>query len=374
MEQRLIRAFEWLHMHPELAFEERETASFLKKALEEAGIELLDAGTETGLIARIRGNGPGRIVGLRCDIDALPVREETGLPYASVCEGRMHACGHDFHAAVMLGAALMLKETADQWPGEVRIVFQPAEETAAGAQRIVSGGRLDDADVFLGVHSYPGFPAGKLGIREGAVMAAVDRFAIDIRGRGTHAAQPHKGIDPVVVQAAMVQSLQTIVSRTMDPFSHSLISITHVESGNTWNVIPETAFLEGTVRTLDAEDRRRIEESMRTMVASVAAAYGAQAELAWMPGPPAVVNDAALCLRAEKLAVEMGFEVGRQEDTMTGEDFSLYLEGRPGIFVRVGTGGEYPIHHPKFTVDPAAIYPAAKYFAELARREAALAG
>lgn len=366
MEHRLTEAFKWLHMHPELAFEERETACFLRKALEEAGIEILDAGTETGLIARIVGNGPGRITGLRCDIDALPVKEETALPYASLTEGRMHACGHDFHAAVMLGAALILKETSDRWPGEVRIVFQPAEETAGGAEKVVSCGHLDDVTRFFGVHSYPAKPAGWLGIREGAVMAAVDRFAIRIRGRGTHAAQPHKGIDPIIVQAAMVQSLQTVVSRSMDPFSHSLISITHVESGNTWNVIPETAFLEGTVRTLDASDRATIEARMRAIVSSTAEAYGAQAEMDWIPGPPAVVNDSALAEQSAALAREMGFEVGRQEDTMTGEDFSLFLDGRPGVFIRVGTDGGYPLHHPKFTVDPAAIYPAARYFAALA--------
>lgn len=365
MKQRLIEAFRWLHRHPELAFGERETIRFLRGELERAGIEILDAGVDTGLIARIRGNGPGRITGLRCDIDALPVQEETGLEYASVNEGRMHACGHDFHAAVMLGAALILKETADSWPGEVKIVFQPAEETASGAEKVAFCGNLDDVEVFYGVHTYPGAEAGWLGIREGAVMAAVDRFAIDIRGRGAHAAQPHKGIDPIVVQAAMVQSIQSIISRSMDPFSHSLISITHVESGNTWNVIPESAFLEGTVRTLDADDRALIEQRMRAVVSSVAEAYGAEAELTWIPGPPAVVNDGKVCQMAEKLAREMGFEVGRQEDTMTGEDFSLFLEGRPGAFIRVGTGGGYPLHHPKFTADPEAIYPAAQYFAAL---------
>ena len=352
-------------MHPELAFEERETVRFLRNALEEAGIEILDAGTETGLIARIVGNGPGRITGLRCDIDALPVKEETSLPYASLTEGIMHACGHDFHAAVMLGAAFILKETSSAWPGEVKIVFQPAEETAGGAEKVVACGHLNDVERFFGVHSYPAEPAGWLGVREGAVMAAVDRFRVTLHGMGTHAAHPHKGVDPIPALAALVQALQTIVSRSMDPFAPRLLSITHLEAGNTWNVIPETAMLEGTIRTLDAADRTLMEAKFRQIVDGVAAAHGVDAQIDWTSGSPAVVNDAALCALARQTAARCGLTPAIQENTLGAEDFSRYGQGRPALFVRVGTGGAYPAHHPKFTVDEAALFPAAHFFAEL---------
>lgn len=229
-------------------------------------------------------------------------------------------------------------------------------------------GTLDDAALFLAVHTYPGFPAGVLGIKKGPVMAAVDRFEIHIRGRGSHAAHPHKGVDPVVIQAAIVLGAQSIVSRALDPFAPVVVSITHARSGNTWNVIPETAYLEGTVRTLDAAARATVRARLDALVQQTALAYGAEAELAWHPGPPAIVNDPRLCGEARTLARELGFRVDRQEDTLGGEDFSYFLQDRPGIFIRVGSGGDYPSHHPKFTVDPAAIYPAAEYFAQLAER------
>ena len=199
-------------------------------------------------------------------------------------------------------------------------------------------------------------------------MAAVDRFEVILRGRGCHAGQPAKGIDPIVVQAAVIQSLQTVVSRNMDPFTPRVISVTHVEAGSTWNVIPETARLEGTVRTLDAAQRRLAEERFRQIVTGVASAYGAEADIRWQHGSGAVINDEKLCILAREAARETGLRFDRQEDTMGGEDFSCYLEGKPGLFVRIGTGGGYPGHHPKFTVDPAALLPAAQFFATLARK------
>ena len=199
-------------------------------------------------------------------------------------------------------------------------------------------------------------------------MAAVDRFEVILRGTGCHAGQPAKGIDPIVVQAAVIQSLQTIVSRSMDPFTPRVISVTHVDAGTTWNVIPETARLEGTVRTLNAEQRIVAEERFRSLVTGVAAAYGAEAEIRWTHGSGAVINDEKLCILARGIARDMGLTAAVQEDTMGGEDFSCYLEKAPGLFVRVGTGGGYPGHHPKFTVDPEALEPAARFFANLARK------
>ena len=368
MNERLTALYEWFHSHPELAFKERETTAKIREVLEGAGIPILDSGLETGLIAMIEGAKPGPVIGLRADIDALPMQEETGLPYASCHPGAMHACGHDFHTAMMLGAALMLREQQAELPGRVKLIFQPAEEIDSGARRVLETGLTDDCELFLAGHSYPQFEAGILGIREGAVMAAVDRFEIILRGNGCHAGQPSKGIDPIVVQAALIQSLQTIVSRSMDPFTPRVISITHVEAGTTWNIIPETARLEGTVRTMDAQQRALAETRLRDIVAGITAAYGAEAEIHWTHGSGAVMNDDRLCILAREAARETGLTVARPEDTMGGEDFACYLEGRPGLFVRVGTGGTYPGHHPKFTSDPAALEPAARFFATLARK------
>ena len=368
MKEKLTALLEWFHSHPELAYEERETTAKIRQVLEEAGIPILDSGLETGLIAVIEGGKPGAVIGLRADIDALPVTEEAPLPYASCYPGRMHACGHDFHTTVMLGAALLLKEMQPELPGTVKLVFQPAEEIDSGARKVLATGLLDDCALFLAGHSYPQFEAGTLGIKEGPVMAAVDRFEVVIRGRGCHAGQPAKGVDPIAVQAAVIQSLQTVVSRNMDPFTPRVISVTHVEAGTTWNVIPETARLEGTVRTLDHEQRTLAEERFRSLVTGIAAAYGAEADIRWTHGSGAVINDEKLCILARETARGMGLAVDRQEDTMGGEDFSCYLEKAPGLFVRVGTGGGYPGHHPKFTVDPAALEPAAQFFANLARK------
>lgn len=368
MKSELRALFEALHRHPEIGFEEHETTALLRDALTRHDITILDSGLTTGLIAQVEGQAPGPVIGLRADIDGLPVGEESGLPYASCHAGRMHACGHDFHAACMAGAAMLLKAWAAEWRGTVRIIFQPAEEIDAGARQVLATGLTADCRCFLAGHTYPGFPAGTVGVKEGPVMAAVDRFRVLLRGKGCHAAHPHKGIDPVVAMAALVQSLQTIVSRRLDPFSTSLCSITHAEAGNTWNVIPETALVEGTIRTLDQGDRARAEAQFRQIVAGIAAAYGVSAEIDWRHGSPALCNDSRLCALARRVARERGLTVERQEDTLGGEDFSCYLEnGVPGLFVRIGTGGDYPSHHPKFTVNPEALAPAADYFAALAQ-------
>ena len=367
LSRQLMESFRYLHSHPETAFEENLTTAHIRSVLEGAGIAIVECGMPTGLVARIDGARPGRTIGLRADIDALPIQEESGLDYASVMPGKMHACGHDFHAAAALGAALLLHARREELSGSVKVIFQPAEEVDGGAGRVVNTGVTDDCTCFLAAHTYPGFPAGTVGIKEGPVMAAVDRFALTIRGRGCHAAQPHKGIDPIVVQAALIQALQTIVSRTLSPFSHSLVSVTHVSAGNTWNVIPETALIEGTVRTLDPEDRARVEKQFRQIVQGVCEAYGASAEIDWQPGSPAVLNDSRLCALARRVALADGLKVDRQEDTLGGEDFSVYLQDKPGVFVRIGTGGDYPAHHPRFTVDPAALCPAACYLADLAQ-------
>lgn len=361
----LEELFRWLHRHPELAFAETGATSRVKEILTQAGLAVQDGGLPTGLVALVEGALPGPTVALRCDMDALPIQEQTGLPYASETPGCMHACGHDFHTAVMVGAALRLQEMRGEIHGLVKILFQPAEEVASGAQRLIDTG-LTDADLYIGIHSYPAEEPGWLGIKEGPVMAAIDRFQVTLTGRGCHGAQPHKGVDPIPAMAALITSLQTIVSRNADPFAPCLLSVTHAQSGSTWNVTPETALLEGTVRTMNAGDRAMIRRRFHEVTEGTASAYGVQAAIEWVAGPPAVMNDPSLCRLARKVAAQCGYRVGLQEDTMGGEDFSLYLQKAPGIFIRVGTGGGYPGHHPRFTVNPAAIAPAADYFAMLA--------
>ena len=363
----LIERFKWLHRHPELGDREYETTRFLTDILRERHIRLLDTGLDTGAIAQIGSGGP--VVGLRADIDALPIREESGLPYASENDGVMHACGHDFHAACMLGAALLLKEKEAELPGTVKIVFQPAEEIDHGGRNVVATGLLNDVQAFFAGHTYPWFEAGTLGIRPGPVMASADRFAVQLTGKGAHAAHPDLSVDVVPAMAALIQSVQTIVSRTVDPFDNAVVSITRVQTGNTWNIIPEEAVLEGTVRALVPSVRDGIQARLERIVYSTARAYGCEADFEYQRRANPVINDEDACERAAALAREMDYDIAQQAGTLGAEDFSLYLDIAPGAFIRVGTGGGVDAHHAKFTADPKALYPAAKYFAALAEAE-----
>lgn len=360
------RNFEWLHVHPELGYQEYETTNYIKEQMKLAGIEILDLPLKTGLVAQINGKGVGKVIGLRCDIDALPIQEETELSYISKNLGVMHACGHDFHTAVMIGVAKKLNGYKERMNGAFKIIFQPAEEAPGGAYEILKANILEDVSAYIGYHATPGVPVGTVGIREGAVMAAVDRFEIKIQGRGTHAAHPDQGIDPIVIVAAIIQSVQTIVSRNMNPFHSNLVSITRVESGNTWNVIPEKAFMEGTVRTLDHKDRQHIKQQLESIVTGIAQSYGGKAEVHWHAGPPAVCNDSALCDIAKQVANELETTIIEGEQSLGGEDFSLYLEKNPGIYMKIGTGGENPLHHPGFLIDTDALEPTVELVTRLA--------
>ena len=370
MENRLINAFQWLHRHPELAMNEHKTTEYLKGILLDSGVHLLDTELETGLIAVI-GASEGPTVALRADIDALPVQEQTTLPYASETPGLMHACGHDFHAVCMLGAALLLKKREALLPGTVKVIFQPAEEVNRGAELMVTTGLLDDVRLFLTGHTYPWFPAGTLGIRPGPVMASADRFSVRIRGKGCHAANPDMGIDPIPALGAMISAFQTVVSRRIDPFDGAVVSITHVEAGNTWNVTPEAAFLEGTVRAMTETVRDDIHQSLEQMTTAIARAYGCEAVFEYEQGPAPVLNDAGICDQATVVARELGLNVEVNPPSMIAEDFSRYLKLAPGALFRIGTGGGFDNHHSSFTADPSALLPTARFFATLAERELA---
>jgi len=365
---RLIEVFQWLHRHPELAMEERKTTAFIRNILAENGVRLLETGLETGVIAAL-GKGEGPTVALRADIDGLPVCEQTGLAYASGCPGVMHACGHDFHAACMLGAALLLKAREAELPGTVKVIFQPAEEVNRGAALMVATGLLDDVRLFLAGHTYPWYEAGILGVRPGPMMASADRFSAKLTGKGCHAANPERGIDPVPALAAIVTAAQSIVSRRVNPFDSAVVSVTRVAAGNTWNVTPETAELEGTVRAMTEAVRCDIRRRLEAMVTDTARAYGCEAAFEYERGPSPVINDEALCRRAASLARAQGLEVRENLPSMIAEDFSEYLKIAPGAMFRVGTGGGYDNHHPRFTADPEALMPAAAFFAALAERE-----
>lgn len=365
LEQKLTGFFEELHMHPELSYEEYETTERIKRELAAAGIEILQIPLKTGVTAIVRGAKPGKTYGLRCDIDALPIAEETDLPYKSKTPGKMHACGHDFHAAAVFGAALLLQERKEELQGNVKILFQPAEESSHGAETVLETGVFSDVTAIFGLHTAAYLPVGTLGIRAGSVMAAVDRFELNITGTGCHGGHPDEGVDTILVAASVIQAFQSIVGRNLNPFHTGVVSVTRINGGNTWNVIPDKVELEGTVRSMEKDDRIFIEKRMREIAEHTAAAYGANAEMLWYPGPPATVNEKAWSAFAQKVAEESGFEVVPQRNSTGGEDFAFYLEKIPGCFINVGTGVGYPNHHPKFYADEAALTPAAEYLEKL---------
>lgn len=365
LEQKLTGFFEELHMHPELSYEEYETTERIKRELAAAGIEILQIPLKTGVTAIVRGAKLGKTYGLRCDIDALPIAEETDLPYKSKTPGKMHACGHDFHTAAVFGAALLLQERKEELQGTVKILFQPAEESSHGAETVLETGVFSDVTAIFGLHTAAYLPVGTLGIRAGSVMAAVDRFELNITGTGCHGGHPDEGVDTILVAASVIQAFQSIVGRNLNPFHTGVVSVTRINGGNTWNVIPDKVELEGTVRSVEKDDRIFIERRMREIAEHTAAAYGANAELLWYPGPPATVNEKAWSAFAQKVAEESGFEVVPQRNSTGGEDFAFYLEKIPGCFINVGTGVGYPNHHPKFYADEAALTPAAEYLEKL---------
>ncbi|HEK9102035.1 M20 peptidase aminoacylase family protein [Bacillus pfraonensis] len=364
--EKLISIHRHLHQYPELSYEEFETTKAIRNWLNEADITIINSDLKTGVIAEVSGNKNGPTVALRADIDALPIHEETNLSYASKNPGKMHACGHDFHAASILGAAYLLKANESSLNGTVRFIFQAAEESGDGARKVIESGHLQDVQAIFGMHNKPDLPVGTIGIKDGPLMAGVDRFEIEIKGIGTHAAVPDAGVDPIVASSQIVMALQTIVSRNISSFHNAVISVTNIHSGNTWNVIPENATLEGTVRTFQAETRTKIPKLMKRVIKGVADALGVQAKFHWYPGPPAVHNDVTLTELSTHIAQRMGLQIISPKPSMAGEDFSFYQQEIPGSFVFMGTNGTQEWHHPAFTLDEGALPISAQFFALLA--------
>lgn len=362
----LIGTYRRLHENPELPNEEFETTKLIKRLLKKVDIEILDLPLETGLVAEVKGNPNGPVVAIRCDIDALPIQEETSLSYKSKINGRMHACGHDFHMAAILGAAYLVKRHQPSLIGTIKFIFQPGEESADGAKKILATGVLDDVDAIFGVHNVSDAEVGVMGIKEGAMTAAVDRFEIKISGVGSHAAKPEKGVDPIIIATNIITALQTIVSRNIGATEKALLSVTHIEGGNTWNVIPESAYIEGTVRTLNEDIRELIERRMKEITTGIALSFGGSAEVIWHAGSPATNNTEEWVEFSTKLGVRAGYNVKKISMGLEGEDFAYYQRKIPGAFIIVGTGLSYAHHHPQYQVDENAILKCAKYFAKLA--------
>jgi len=361
----LKEEFEWLHRHPELALLEIKTTDHIKVFLQNHGIELLDLPLPTGVLAVIRGKNPYPVVALRADIDALPLQEETDLPYKSEHPGQMHACGHDFHTSALLGAAVLLQARKSELEGTVKLLFQPAEETASGAEKVLATGMLDDVDMIFGLHVRADAAPGIIYVMPGPDHAAVDRFLIDIEGTGTHAAHPNLGTDPIVASAALIQGFQTVVSRNVDPVCESVVSITRIESGRTWNIIPADAQLEGTTRTFDEPTRKLVRSRLGKITEGIGTSYGVKTSLQWLTGTPATNNDYDLVEFIRKTAAEMGYQAKTAVASMGGEDFAVFQQKIPGVIWQIGVGSKCFLHHPEFSVDISALPIASRFMAAL---------
>ncbi|AEQ50468.1 M20 aminoacylase family protein [Pelagibacterium halotolerans] len=363
-----------LHANPELLYDVHETAGFVSEQLKAFGVDEVVTGIgRTGVVGVIRGKGDSdRVVGLRADMDALPITERTGKSYASGNTGKMHACGHDGHTAMLLGAARYLAETRN-FDGTVIVIFQPAEEGGGGGRLMVEDGLMERFGIsqVFGMHNMPGIPLGEFAIRTGGIMAGTDQFAIDIEGHGGHAAMPHLAVDPVIVSAHIISGLQTLVSRSVDPIRSAVLSVTTVNAGTAYNVIPRTARLTGTVRTLDEDVRAQMEEGIKHLAPQLARAFGASATVKWMRGYPVTVNAPEQTVFAAEVAREI---VGEErvndavDPTMGGEDFAYMLNARPGSYIFLGNGDSADLHTDTYDFNDEAIPMGVSYWVRLAER------
>ncbi len=353
-----------LHRQPELMYEEVRTSQLVRETLEESGIPFRHPIAETGVVGTI-GTGDGPCVALRADMDALPIHEEADVPFRSEVDGKMHACGHDCHTAMLLGAARILKQHESEVRGTVKLVFQPAEEGGAGGLRMREEGVLESprVDRIFGLHVWPSLDTGTVGAREGVFLAAASFLNIQVRGTGGHAAMPHQTVDPVTTSAKIVTELQTLVSREIDPLDSAVVSITSIHCGQAYNVIPESVEMQGTIRALSMPALRRLQDRAREIATGVAAANRCEAVIDY-PGHdyPPTINDAGAWKLAQQVAAKMLGEsqVLEIEPTMGGEDFAYYTEQVPGCFVGLGVrneaeGAVFGPHHPRFKVDEDAL-------------------
>jgi amidohydrolase len=368
-----------LHQNPEILFDVHETAAFVKAKLEEFGCDEVVSGLgRTGVVGIIKGrlaDASGTAIGLRADMDALPISETTGLPHASKTPGKMHACGHDGHTAMLLGAAKHLAETRN-FKGSVAVIFQPAEEGGGGGREMVNDGMMDRFNIksVFGMHNLPGLAVGEFATRPGGIMAATDTFDIIITGKGGHAAMPHVTVDPLITATHIVTALQTIVSRNTDPLKSLVISVTKFNAGDAYNVIAQTAMLSGTYRTLDKDIRLFAQKRIEEVAKKIGEGFGADVTCKFMSGYPVTFNHEAETDFSVSIARKVA-GTGKVDDkvapVMGGEDFSYMLEARPGSFIFMGNGDTAYLHHPDYDFNDDAIPHGISYWVALA--ETALA-
>ncbi|WP_171207302.1 M20 aminoacylase family protein [Ruegeria sp. HKCCA6948] len=362
-----------LHTIPELAFDCHQTAAFVAERLREFGVDELHEGiAQTGLVAIINGQGKGPTIGLRADMDALPITEETGVDYASTNPGKMHACGHDGHTTMLLGAARYLAETRN-FRGRVALIFQPAEEDGGGAGVMVEEGIMDRFDIsqVYALHNAPGFVEGSFYTTPGPIMAAVDTFDIHIQGKGGHGAMPHETCDPVMAACGIAQAIQTIVSRNHYALDDLVVSVTQIHTGTVNNVIPDTAYINGTVRSFDPSVQKMVMRRMAEIVEGQAKAYGVEARLDYDVNYPATINDAEKADFAAEVAREISGKdrvTGNTGREMGAEDFSYMLQERPGAYLFLGQGDGAGLHHPKYNFNDEVAPVGASFFARIVER------
>lgn len=369
-----------LHAHPELLFDVLRTAGLVADKLRAYGCDEVVTGLgRTGVVGVIKGrrDTSGRVIGLRADMDALPIEEITNLPWRSGTSGKMHACGHDGHTTMLLGAAHYLAQTRD-FDGTAIVIFQPAEEGGGGGLEMVQDGLMDRFNIgeVYGLHNMPGLPIGSFSIRPGAMMAAADRFMINLEGRGAHAAKPHEGIDPVLAACHIVTALQSIVARNVDPLGSAVVSVTTVKAGSAFNIIPQTASLMGTVRTLSPAIRDLCEERLKEIATSIAKGFGVAAQVEYNRGYPVTINhpdQTAHAVEAAGMAVGLERVNASAPPSMGAEDFSFMLEARPGAYIFMGNGDSAGLHHPAYDFNDTAIPVGVSYWATLVETRLKLA-
>lgn len=363
IEDKLIAIRNDLHRHPELSFQEERTSKYILNLLSRIGVDELKVVAKTGIVALLKGEKPGKTIALRADMDALPISEDNDVPYRSCNEGVMHACGHDVHMTCLIGSAMILSKMKDAICGNVKFIFQPAEEIFSGAKLMIDEGIMDQEpkiDAIVGMHVWHSIKLGSIGIRSGAMMASADKFEIYMKGPGGHGANPHLTSDPIVAASHMISSLQTVVSRNVDPIQPAVLSICKINAGSAFNVIPDELRMEGTIRALSELTRKKLVERLKDISQSIAKAFGLEIAIDLTEGCPPLINDRSITKIIRDVAVEL---LGDQnvieiEPTMGGEDFTYFTQIVPGAMFCLGIADKMhnsPVHTPSFDVSPDAL-------------------
>lgn len=375
IEEKLVEWRRWLHQNPELSNQEIKTANFVEEKLQSFGGLEITRPTKTSVMARLVTGKPGKVLAIRADIDALPIHEETNFPFRSKVSGVMHACGHDGHTSMLLATANILTQIKHELTGEIRFLFQHAEEQLIGANEMIEAGVLNGVDLIIGAHLLPTLEVGKIGIVYGRMMAASDGFEIKVKGKGGHSAQPHQTVDSIIIGAQIVNALQHIVSRQVDPLENAVVSITQFTAGSSFNVIPDEVLIRGSVRTFDEDLRKEIETQIEKVVSNVTNLYGATYELDYMRGGVPLINHDEETKLIEDATRELFTEQGIsfEKTQMISEDFAAYLKHVPGSYFYIGTRNEeigaiYPLHHPKFTIDEKSLLQGVQVFVGVAKK------